>query len=93
MRAELRIIGSGTDAAVLQADKQKADAADAAKRTHEEQKLKMLQEEEDAAQLQRDYEREISNKSASLPPEPLAIDGGAVSIMIRLPNGHRFSRR
>lgn len=77
----------------MQADKQKADAAEAARRTQEEQQLQRLQAEEDAAQQQRSYEREISDKLTGLPQEPSPDDNDAVSVMIRLPNGLRFSRR
>ena len=38
-------------------------------------------------------ERQLSAKRASLPPEPDAADPEVVSVMVRLPNGGRISRR
>ena len=50
-------------------------------------------EQEVAEQQQRNYERLISTKQASLPAEAPAEHSDTVSIMVRLPNGTRASRR
>ena len=62
---------------------QEAEQAERAKRD----------EEEAAEQQQRSYERLISSKQAGMPEEASAEAADTVSIMVRLPNGTRASRR
>ena len=62
---------------------QEAERAEQAKRN----------EQEHAEQAQRHYERLISSKQVGLPEEASAEDASTVTIMIRLPNGTRASRR
>ena len=50
-------------------------------------------EQEAAEQAERDYERLISSKQANLPEEPPSNGPDTVSVMVRLPNGTRASRR
>lgn len=82
-----------TDLSTLQADMEKAQQA---KRQHQEAERAeqaKRNEQEHAEQAQRDYERLISSKQAGLPEEAPAEDPSTVTIMVRLPNGTRASRR
>ena len=62
---------------------QEAEQAEQAKRN----------EQAAAEQAERDYERLISSKQANLPAEAPSDSPDAVTIMVRLPNGIRASRR
>jgi hypothetical protein len=46
-----------------------------------------------AADAQAAYESEIAAKRARLPAEPAAGADGAITVMIRLPDGRRAARR
>lgn len=50
-------------------------------------------EQEAAEHAERDYERLISSKQASLPEEAPSSGPDTVAVMVRLPNGTRASRR
>ena len=64
-------------------EQQEAEQAQQAKR----------HEQEAAEQAEQDYERLISSKQANLPEEAPSDGPDTVSIMVRLPNGARASRR
>lgn len=77
----------------MQADKIKADAAEAEKRAANE----ALQHEEaarqSAVQAQQDYERDIEEKLLGLPEEPSANEPDSITVLIRSPKGQKFGRR
>ena len=72
------------------------EKAQQAKRQHQEAERAeqaKRNEQEHAEQAQRDYERLISSKQGGLPEEAPVEDASTVTIMVRLPNGTRASRR
>lgn len=90
--------------APLQADKIKADSAEAkrraeneaaeAKQKAESEALRVEEKaRETAANAQRDYEREIEEKLMRLPLEPSTNDPEAITVLVRSPKGQRFGRR
>ncbi|XP_054823393.1 plant UBX domain-containing protein 8-like isoform X2 [Prosopis cineraria] len=79
--------------ASLQADKEKelraaeeAEAACEEERRKEEESHKKLQEE-------KELERQLAAKEAALPPEPSSDDEGAVTLLVRMPDGSRRGRQ
>ncbi|KAF8753054.1 hypothetical protein HU200_011704 [Digitaria exilis] len=62
------------------------EAARERQRKEEEEKLKKQREEEE-------LESELAAKQASLPKEPLQNDEGAVTVVVRMPDGSRRGRR
>nr|CAB3481638.1 unnamed protein product [Digitaria exilis] len=62
------------------------EAARERQRKEEEEKLKKQREEEE-------LESELAAKQASLPKEPLQNDEGAVTVVVRMPDGTRRGRR
>lgn len=79
--------------ASLQADREKElkakqeaeDAMEKERHQEEETRRKLLEEEE--------FERTLAAKEASLPQEPSADDEGAVTLLVRMPDGSRRERR
>ncbi|CAI7884702.1 unnamed protein product [Closterium sp. NIES-53] len=81
----------------LIADQEKEEAA---RRKEEEERQRQQQEEQqrqDELRRQREEEeeeqRQLAAKEASLPLEPAAGEKGAITLMLRLPDGSRLSRR
>ena len=72
---------------------EKAQQARRAQQEAKQAERAIRDEQEAAEQRQRDYEHLISSKRASLPAEAPAEQSDTVSIMVRLPNGTRASRR
>lgn len=83
--------------ASLQADQEKAEArrveeqvareaAAAEEKRKKEEELRRLWEEEESV-------RKLEAKKAALPPEPLAEDENAVTLLVRMPDGSRRGRR
>ncbi|KAG2585549.1 hypothetical protein PVAP13_6KG397500 [Panicum virgatum] len=62
------------------------EAALECQKKEEEEKLKKQREEEE-------LESELTAKQASLPKEPLQNDEGAVTVVVRMPDGSRRGRR
>jgi len=62
------------------------EAALERQKKEEEEKLKKQREEEE-------LESELAAKQASLPKEPLQNDEGAVTVVVRMPDGSRRGRR
>ncbi|CAI5482153.1 unnamed protein product [Closterium sp. Yama58-4] len=81
----------------LIADQEKEEAA---RRKEEEERQRRQQEEQerqDELRRQREQEeeaqRQLAAKEAALPVEPAAGEEGAITLMLRLPDGSRLSRR
>ncbi|CAI9759410.1 unnamed protein product [Fraxinus pennsylvanica] len=79
--------------AALQADREKelkakedAEAVIAEERHKEEEMHRRLEEE-------RELERQLAEKEASLPLEPTPDDDNAVTLLVRMPDGSRMGRR
>ncbi|KAL2547358.1 Plant UBX domain-containing protein 8 [Forsythia ovata] len=79
--------------AALQVDREKelkameeAEAAIAEERRKEEEMCRRLEEE-------RELERQLAAKEASLPQEPTPDDDNAVTLLVRMPDGSRMGRR
>lgn len=80
-------------ALIVQADMEKAHRAKREQQEAEQAEQAKKDEQEAAEQAQHKYERLISSKQASLPEEAPSDSPDTVSIMVRLPNGTRASRR
>lgn len=92
--ASLRLAwGLTWDFVRVQADKIKADAADAQRRAENEALRQEEEAKQTAALAQRDYERELEEKLLALPPEPPASDPEAITVLVRSPKGQKFGRR
>lgn len=76
-----------------QADMEKAQIAQRAQQEAEAVERRAAAEAEAAEEEARAAECAISDKRASLPAEPPLSDPDAVTVLIRLPNGGRPSRR
>ncbi|KAL0448130.1 UNVERIFIED_CONTAM: Plant UBX domain-containing protein 8 [Sesamum latifolium] len=76
--------------ASLQADREKElkakEEAEAAERRKEDELRRKLQEEKET-------ERQLAAKEASLPQEPTSDDENAVTLLVRMPDGSRRGRR
>lgn len=72
---------------------EKAKIAQRAQREAEEAEERRTAEAAAAEEDARQAERLISSKRAGLPAEPSPEDPQAMSVLIRLPNGGRLSRR
>ncbi|KAL0408337.1 UNVERIFIED_CONTAM: Plant UBX domain-containing protein 8 [Sesamum radiatum] len=76
--------------ASLQADREKElkakEEAEAAERRKEDELRRKLQEEKET-------ERQLAAKEASLPQEPTSDDANAVTLLVRMPDGSRRGRR
>lgn len=76
-----------------QADMEKAQIAARAAAVKEEAEAAVRAQEAAAANAEQAYERDIAAKRARLPAEPPADAGEAITVLVRLPNGRRASRR
>lgn len=90
---EESLLAAITLIAILQADKIKADTAEAQRQAESEALRKEEENKASAANAQRDYEREIEEKLLNLPLEPSAGDPDAITVLIRSPKGQKFGRR
>ncbi|KAF3325039.1 Plant UBX domain-containing protein 8 [Carex littledalei] len=79
--------------AALQADREKELKA-IQEREAELQRQKLLEEESRRKQLEEEeLERKLAAKEASLPQEPSPEDEGAITLLVRMPDGSRHGRR
>ncbi|KAJ1693173.1 hypothetical protein LUZ63_009871 [Rhynchospora breviuscula] len=79
--------------AALQADQEKELKA-TQEREAELQRQKLIEEESRRKQLEEEeLERKLAAKEASLPLEPSPEDEGAITLLVRMPDGNRRGRR
>ena len=76
-----------------QADMEKAKIAQRAAQQAADEEAAQRSAEAAAADVQATYERDIAAKQASLPAEPAPDAQDAITVMVRLPDGRRASRR